>query len=152
MVYRIGKGKEIYLAQLVEIFMDTPLAAIYFKDKSPENIIARGLKNGQVFVALDEEKCVGFLLFEEQGTFGKYPYLHVLVVAEKYRQEGIGKQLINYYEEVLVEDYDKYFLMVGSYNEGAKRLYERLGYKPLCLLSDFYIDGIDEWLMIKHKE
>jgi RimJ/RimL family protein N-acetyltransferase len=39
--------------------------------------------------------------------------------------------------------------MVSSFNTGAKRLYERLGFSETGILKDYVIRGSDEYLMRK---
>lgn len=60
--------------------------------------------------------------------------------------------LINYFENVLCEGYEKIFLMVGDFNLWAKKLYEELGYKEAGIIVDFYQKGIAEHLMMKNKD
>jgi ribosomal protein S18 acetylase RimI-like enzyme len=38
---------------------------------------------------------------------------------------------------------------VSSFNDGARRLYERLGYERVGELKDLAVDGASEWLMCK---
>ena len=73
----------------------------------------------------------------------------MIIVEEKYRGKGIGKELINHFERVIAADYDKVFLMVGDFNKRAKNLYEHLGYKEVGVIPNFYKDGVNEYLMYK---
>jgi ribosomal protein S18 acetylase RimI-like enzyme len=41
------------------------------------------------------------------------------------------------------------FLCVSSFNDAARRLYERLGYAAVGRLPNFLVDGHDEILMMK---
>lgn len=41
--------------------------------------------------------------------------------------------------------------MVGDFNIDAKRLYERMGYVVVGELPNFYVEGINEYLMMKTK-
>ena len=67
------------------------------------------------------------MYFMPKGVFGSYPYLHIIAVKEEYRNLGIGKQLIKYFEENS-SDYSssKYFLTVDDFNPQARKLDESL--------------------------
>ena len=132
--------------------MNSKLGEIYFSDKDPAKFLARAIDSQEISVAINNEnQTIGFIWAELNGTFGKYPYLHLIVVADDYRGQGIGQKLISYFEDVITADYDKVFLMVANFNQRSKKLYESLNYKEVGLLPDFVIDGVDEYLMIKRK-
>jgi ribosomal protein S18 acetylase RimI-like enzyme len=44
------------------------------------------------------------------------------------------------------------FLCVSSFNDGARRLYERLGYIRVGQLPDYIVDGASEILMHKRLD
>lgn len=149
---QIMMGKPEHLEGCYRILMDSELGKVYFSNKSPYKAISRALENEEIHVALSEEnKCIGFIWYRINGTFDKYPYLHMIVVDKKFQSKGIGKTLIYYFENVITVNYDKVFLMVGVLNERARRLYEKLNYKVVGAFSDFYIDGVEEYLMMKVK-
>ena len=87
-----------------------------------------------------------------KGVFGSYPYLHIIAVKAEYRNYGIGKQLMKYFEDN-ASDFgtEKFFLTVDDFNPGAKRLYEKLGYQCVGELPDFYKKGINCYLMMKRR-
>ena len=149
----IIKGESDNLEECYKILMNSELSKIYFSNKDPRKMISRGLENEDIFVVLnDEKKCIGFILFEIDGTFGKYPYLHMIVIDKDFQGKGIGKALISYFENVIAASYDKVFLMVGDFNKRAKKLYEKLNYEVIGTFPDFYIDGINEYLMMKYNK
>ena len=106
-----------------------------------------------IYVALDEnEKCLGFIYYMTNGVFGSYPYLHIVAVKEEYRNYGIGKQLMKFFEDNATDSSSaKYFLTVDDFNPRAKKLYENLGYKCVGELTDFYKEGINCYLMMKRR-
>ncbi len=85
-----------------------------------------------------------------RGVFGSYPYLHIIAVKEEYRNLGIGKQLMKYFEEN-ASGYSstRYFLTVDDFNPQAMKLYESLGYRRVGELKDFYRSGITSYIMMK---
>lgn len=146
-----GKSEDMHAC--CKILEKSELGKVYFSDKSPRRMLSKALEKGEIYVALDDQrKCIGFIFFELRGTFGKYPYLHMIVVDENFRGKGIGKELIRYFEDVITEDYDKVFLLVGDFNKRAKTLYQKLGYEKLGVLSNFYTQGVQEYLMGKYKD
>lgn len=135
-----------------EILINSKLGEIYFSDKDPAKLLARAIDSQEISIAINnEDKVVGFIWAELDGTFGKYPYLHLIVVDLNYQGQGIGHKLISYFEDVITADYNKVFLLVADFNQRAKKLYESLNYKEVGLLPDFVIDGVDEYLMMKRK-
>ncbi len=61
-----------------------------------------------------------------------------LIVGEKFRNKGIATQLVLKVEELCKEmKLHKIFLETGV-NWEAKKLYEKLGYKVVCVLKNHY--------------
>ena len=90
------------------------------------------------------------MYFMSKGVFGSYPYLHIIAVKEEYRNLGIGKQLIKYFEEnASAYPSTKCFLTVDDFNPKARKLYESLGYQCVGKLKDFYKNGITSYIMMK---
>ena len=141
-----------YIDSCRDILQNSDIGKVYFSDREKATKMltyAVGQKN--VYVALDKnENCLGFIYYMPNGVFGSYPYLHIIAVKEEYRSNGIGKQLIKFFEDN-ASDYSstKYFLTVDDFNPRAKKLYESLGYKCVGELTDFYKKGINCFLMMK---
>ena len=148
----IKEAEEKHVIPCVYILQNSELGTVYFSDyKKTVDLLLRALEQRELFVALnDNEDCLGFMYFMPKGVFGSYPYLHILAVKEEYRNLGIGKQLIKYFEENS-SDYSstKYFLTVDDFNPQARKLYESLGYQRVGELKDFYKDGITSYIMMK---
>ena len=124
---QIIMGTLKHLEECYKMLIDSELGKVYFSNKNSYRMISRGLENEEILVVVNEEnKCIGFIWFEINGTFGKYPYLHMIIIDKKFQGKGIGKALINYFENVVTVNYDKVFLMVGDFNTRAKSLYEKL--------------------------
>jgi len=136
----------------VEILQNSDLGKVYFSDYAKATgMLTYAVEQKGVFVALDEnEKCVGFIYYMKKGVFGSYPYLHIVAVKEDCRCFGIGRQLMNYFEENASDSaLTKYFLTVDDFNPRAKKLYENLGYHCVGELPDFYKKGVNCYLMMK---
>ncbi len=55
------------------------------------------------------------------------------------------------FEDISFTHSDKVFLLVSSFNEQAKKLYESIGYKRVGVIDDLYKNGISEYIMMKVK-
>ena len=144
-----------YIDSCIEILQNSDLGKAYFSDhEKAANLLTYAIGQENVYVALDEnEKCLGFIYYMTNGVFGSYPYLHIVAVKEGYRNFGIGKKLMKFFEDNASDSSSaKYFLTVDDFNPRAKKLYENLGYKCVGELPDFYKKGINCYLMMKRME
>lgn len=101
-----------------------------------------------LYVARSGDEPCGFLLIHPRGVAGS-PYVASIAVAGPFRGRGVGAQLMAYAEALYAGRARYLFLCVSSFNHGARRLYERLGYTLVGTLKDYVIDGADEHLMAK---
>lgn len=104
-----------------------------------------------LFIARDGDTACGFALLRERGLAGS-PYLASIGVAEAYRGRGIGSRLLAHAESHFRPRARHMFLCVSSFNQSARRLYERLGYVRVGELPDYIIDGASEILMHKRLD
>ncbi len=88
---------------------------------------------GLSLVALDDERVVGALLCGHDGRRG---FIHHLAVAEKYRRQNLGRELV---EHVLVqlrlEGIEKCHLFVFVENHGAISFWNKVGFTQRLELS-----------------
>ena len=101
----------------------------------------------ELYVALSDDRVAGFILLNMQGPFPGY--IQTVCVADSARGGGIGSQLVRYAEERIGRISPNVFLCVSSFNPGAQRLYERLGYEFIGTLRNFLVEGLDELLYRK---
>jgi ribosomal protein S18 acetylase RimI-like enzyme len=99
------------------------------------------------YVLLDGGKRAGFLVLNLKGALAGY--IQIVCVAPGYRDRGLGTRLITFGEERILRERPNVFLCVSSFNAGARRLYERLGYRRVGELEDFLVTGQSETLMRK---
>ena len=64
---------------------------------------------------------------------------------------GLGKELIQFCEDRILKYSPNVFICVSSFNAGAIRLYEELGYGRVGELKDFLQNGYTELLYRKTK-
>lgn len=151
----IVKGEEQYLPSCTEALFSSELGRQYFHTR--ENIIRNlqvALAKEELYVALDTTgQCVGFLWPVLNGIFHIYPYLHIIAIGEKYRGQGIGKSMMEYFENTIsTYSEDKLFLVVADFNPEGKRFYEKLGYQEVAAIPNLYKAGVTEYLMMKDKK
>lgn len=77
------------------------------------------------------------------------PYLHLFGLLPQYQRRGIGDVALRWIEAEARGRYRNLWLCVSSFNEGARRLYERHGYTLAGRLDGLVYDGLDELLMRK---
>jgi ribosomal protein S18 acetylase RimI-like enzyme len=76
------------------------------------------------------------------------PYVASVAVAPEARGRGAGTALMEFAERRWPEA-RHLFLCVSSFNAGARRLYERLGFRAVGTLENYVIEGAGETLMHK---
>lgn len=151
MSLRIIKGNLDHLKDCEEALSRSSLGYHYFEiEGSARKAIEEGLNQGNLFVAIDDGVCTGFMFYITNGAFHSFPYLHLIAVKEEYRGKGIGKHLVEYFEKI--SDRDKFFLAVADFNLNAKRFYENMGYRQVGEISGLYRQGVTEYIMMKLKK
>jgi ribosomal protein S18 acetylase RimI-like enzyme len=149
----IEKGSLKYLYDCEDALRNSDLGKYYFTDEgSCKRAVSKGLEEGNLYVALADGVCAGFVWCVPGGMFHGFPYIHIISVKEAYRNKGIGKKLMDFIETLLFESRDKIFLIVANFNPNAKRFYERNGYVQVGEIPDLYKPEITEYLMMKKKE
>ena len=99
------------------------------------------------YVARAGGELVGFLILNMGGALAGY--IQTVCVAKKRRGQGIGTRLVAFAEDRIFRDSPNVFLCVSSFNTGARRLYDRLGYRVVGELADYLVVGHSETLMRK---
>lgn len=78
------------------------------------------------FVAVEDDAVVGIVLAGHDGRRG---YVYHMSVAENYRKQGIGTQLMSHCEEALKrEGINKTALLVFKRNEAGNAFWEKQGF------------------------
>jgi [ribosomal protein S18]-alanine N-acetyltransferase len=103
----------------------------------------------EVSVAWLADGRVGFVILNLQGAF--VAYLQTICVAPEARGRGVGSALLAEVEKRVFREWPNLFLCVSSFNAGARRLYERLGYETVGCLTAYLVPEHDEILMRKTR-
>jgi len=102
---------------------------------------------GELYVARRAERPQGFIVLHPTGMAGQ-PYVALVAVAEEARGAGIGARLLAFADGRYPEA-RHIFLCVTNINAGARRLYERVGYRMVGEIPDFSGPGFSELIMHK---
>ncbi|HSB06480.1 MAG TPA: GNAT family N-acetyltransferase [Thermodesulfobacteriota bacterium] len=81
----------------------------------------------EVYLAFVDHKITGFIILHLQGIFNGY--IQSVCVAPKWRNKGIGSRLMTFAERRILSETRNVFICVSTFNQDARRLYERLGYE-----------------------
>ena len=107
-----AKGNERHLKDCRDALCRSALGERYFSSPgSAEDAILEGIRRENLYAAFIGEECVGFTYIIPKGAFHSFPYLHLLVVKEEYRNRGIGKALLDYSENIAYEMADRFSLL-----------------------------------------
>ena len=100
------------------------------------------IKNNLLFLSLDGEKIVGYILWLKRKNYYR---LYSLCVDTESQGMGIAQKLLEYsFENLSLQNYS---LEVKITNEKAIKLYEKNGFKKVKILKNYYPNGIDGYLM-----
>jgi ribosomal protein S18 acetylase RimI-like enzyme len=103
----------------------------------------------EVHVLVQDEAIAGFVILDLRGPLRGY--VQSVCVAPERRGRGLGTQLVRWAEERIFRESPNVFLCVSSFNDGARRLYERLGYEAVGRLEDHVVRGHAEILLRKSR-
>ena len=101
----------------------------------------------EVYVARSGSELIGFIIVVMKGAL--IGYIQSICTAAEWRGRGVGSELMDFAEKKILFEAPNVFLMVSSFNNGARRLYERRGYKVVGELKDFIVSGYSEIIMRK---
>ena len=150
----IVKGSIEYIKDCEDALLNSELGIRYFSKKgSARRALEDGFNKEEIYIAIDiNRNCKGFIWFILGGAFHSFPYLHIIAVKKENRKLGIGKKLLEFFEDICFINYTKVFLVVADFNQDAKILYEKIGYREIGIIPSLYREGITEYLMMKLRE
>ena len=101
----------------------------------------------EVYVARDDSGPAGFLILCVVGAF--VGYIQTVAVWPDRRRHGVGTRLVDFAERRILAEFPNVFMCVSSFNHGARRLYDRLGYQVIGELTNYIVQGHSEILLRK---
>ena len=153
MKIKIQLAKKEYIQDCLNCIKNSELWDTYYKSNPlAEDNIRQSIAEKQIYVALNSKnKCTGFMGIINNGCFGVFSYLSIIAVLKRYRNNGIGKQLISKFEEMGFKNANRVFVLVGDYNKRAQKFYKNLGYKKVGKIPNIFKNGVSELILIKYK-
>ena len=103
----------------------------------------------EVHAIRDASGVAGFVVVDMRGLLRGY--VQILCVRADCRRRGLGSTLLRWAEDRIFRDSPNVFICVSSFNAGARRLYERLGFELVGTLRELLVPGHDELLLRKTK-
>lgn len=103
----------------------------------------------EVYAVRDGKGVAGFVVVDMRGLVRGY--VQILCVRPDCRRQGIGAMLLRWAEERIFRESPNAFICVSSFNPGARRLYESLGFELVGTLREFVVSGHDEILLRKTR-
>jgi ribosomal-protein-alanine N-acetyltransferase len=102
----------------------------------------------EVFVLRDpQQQLSGFVILCLTGAF--VGYIQTIFIHPDRRGQGLGSKLLDFAERRILSRFPNVFMCVSSFNHGARRLYERMGYQVVGELTDYIVAGHSEILLRK---
>ncbi len=139
--------------QCLECVKESQLWDAYFKDDpTTEKIEEEIIKSRLVVYVDDQDRCIGFMGINEDGCFGKFPYLEIICVHKDYRSKGVGRKLLQHFEEAGFKKEDRVFLLCSDFNDKGRKFYQDNGYTECGKISDLYKKGVAEHFFVKYKD
>jgi ribosomal protein S18 acetylase RimI-like enzyme len=103
----------------------------------------------EVWVVPGPDGPLAFVILDMHGAFSGY--VQTICVRADARGRGLGTGLLAWVETRIFRESPNVFLCVSSFNQGARRLYERMGYAVVGTLDDYIVRGHAEVLMRKTR-
>lgn len=152
---KIIKADKKYLSKCALILGESKLGQDYFINRAGEYngeyLLKEGFEKNEIYVGINsDEECVGFSWIQDRGIFHWFPFLHIVAISKSYRGKGYGSSFMSHYENLASKNgANRIFLMVGSYNTKAIKLYKKLNYQEVGSVPELFVNGVDEILMMK---
>jgi len=89
-------------------------------------ILKNKINNKEIILTKVDSKIIGRLRF---GLFwDEIPFMNMLKIDEKYRKKGIGKKLVQFWEQEMIKRKFKMLMTSSQSDEDAQCFYRKLGY------------------------
>jgi len=150
---KILQAQKEHIKECMEALRESKLGKTYFaSEDSLRSFITEGIDKKEIYAALGEGgQFLGYIWISLNGAFYKYPYCRNIAVKKEFRNQGVGKVLLKYYEKVGFINSPRIFILVSDFNQKAKKLYENMGFMEVGRIPDLFKDGVTEIIMIKYK-
>ncbi|MFC1615892.1 GNAT family N-acetyltransferase [Patescibacteria group bacterium] len=89
--------------------------------------LKKKISDKQIIIIQSDKETLGWLRFGL--IWDDTPFMHMLFIIEKKRQQGIGKKLVKFWENEMKKLKHDYVITSTQSNEDAQHFYRKLGYK-----------------------
>ena len=136
---------------LAELMAASPLLRRYgVSDESARASLDDARRAGDLLLVCRRDgRPAGLAWAMRTRILGGGGYLRLLLVVEDRQRLGIGGRLLRAAEERARTWGDQMYLLATTDNDGARRFYERWGYRHIGVLPALVAPGIDEALYHK---
>ena len=140
---RLLKQRETFNEQEIRVAMELVDESL----KDPEN------EDYRFLCAIDNcRSLAGYICYGPiPMTDGCYD-LYWIAVDERYSRQGVGRKLLEKMEAILGEENARRIYIDTSSTppyQAARAFYEKYGYRPACVLEDFYRHGDHKLIWMK---
>ena len=87
------------------------------------------IKNNEIYIVEIKGKIIGW--FRYNLFWDNIPFMNLIYLLEEYRQKGIGKIMVKYWENEMKQNGYKNVLTSTQSNEESQHFYRKLGYKEI---------------------
>ncbi|MGG1619388.1 GNAT family N-acetyltransferase [Paenibacillus sp. NRS-1782] len=111
----------------------------YIRDRDhhiSESLIQVKIKGNEIYILRNQDESnIGWMRY---GYFwDNTPFLNMIWVDEQYRDKGVGKQVVLFWEDQMKQKGFKLVMTSTLANEEAQHFYRKLGYRDAgCLLLE----------------
>jgi ribosomal protein S18 acetylase RimI-like enzyme len=110
-----------------------------------DEILKNKIKNKEIYIVQENENIIGWLRYNL--FWDNVPFMNKLFILESYRNKGIGKKLVKYWEGIMKRNGYKNVLTSTQSNENGQHFYRKIGYIEIGGLK--YMDDPYEIIFCK---
>jgi len=140
---------EADVPRIVELGAD-PDVARWWPGLTPEHVLekARGEDDGTAVFAIVSEGEVAGMIQHYEETDQDFRHAGIdLFLGARYRGEGLGTDAVRTMARHLIDDLHHHRLVIdpAAHNERAIRCYEKVGFRPVGVMREYWRDPDGVW-------
>jgi len=101
----------------------------YISDK----ILKTKIESKEVYIVQEDKEIAGWLRYNL--FWDNVPFMNKIFLLEEHRRKGIGRKLVNYWEEKMKEQGYQNILTSTQSNEDGQHFYRKMGYTEIGSLK-----------------
>jgi ribosomal protein S18 acetylase RimI-like enzyme len=109
----------------------------------PHRTLNQKLLNKEIIVAKSDRKSIGLLILD--FLWNHIPFISLIWIDEKYRRLGVGRALLIFLENYLIENNNEQLISSSMENaKDAQAWHQHMGFKECGLISEINADNVGE--------